>query len=132
MSARSELQRSAFHGAGAVGGEAATTAVLSHLVLRYIHDHARRQIRRRALAITDGLERIDLLFTNVIMPGGLNGRQLATEALKRRGNSRCFIRPVIRRTPSSIMAGLNAGVLLLPKPYLSSDLERMIPTSLAS
>jgi hypothetical protein len=30
------------------------------------------------------------------------------------------------------MAGLNAGVLLLPKPYLSSDLERMIPTSLAS
>src|SRR4029450_13939376 len=36
-----------------------------------------------ALAIIDGPERFDLLFTDVIMPGGLNGRQLATEALKR-------------------------------------------------
>ena len=39
-----------------------------------------------ALAIIDGPERFDLLFTDVIMPGGLNGRQLATEALKRRRN----------------------------------------------
>ena len=37
-----------------------------------------------ALAIINGPDRIDLLFTDVIIPGGLNGRQLATEALTRR------------------------------------------------
>src|SRR5207245_2760012 len=36
------------------------------------------------LAMISGAERIDLLFTDVIIPGGMNGRQLATEALKRR------------------------------------------------
>ena len=33
-----------------------------------------------ALEAIDGGQRIDLLFTDVIMPGGMNGRQLATEA----------------------------------------------------
>src|SRR5450631_168156 len=37
-----------------------------------------------ALAIINGPEHIDLLFTDVIIPGGMNGRQLATEALKLR------------------------------------------------
>src|SRR3954452_18626725 len=37
-----------------------------------------------ALAIINGPERIDLLFTDVIIPGGLNGRQLATEAVTQR------------------------------------------------
>jgi len=45
--ARSELQRRAFHGVGAVGGFAAIAAVSFHLVLRHIHDHARRQIKPR-------------------------------------------------------------------------------------
>src|SRR5260370_42204776 len=37
-----------------------------------------------ALAIINGPERIDLLFTDVIMPGGMNGRQLAIESQTRR------------------------------------------------
>ena len=37
-----------------------------------------------ALAIMDKGETIDLLFTDVIMPGAINGRQLAIEALQRR------------------------------------------------
>ncbi len=37
-----------------------------------------------ALVAIDNTEWIDLLFTDVIMPGSMNGRQLADEALKRR------------------------------------------------
>jgi CheY-like chemotaxis protein len=58
-----------------------------------------------ALAIIDGPERIDLLFTDVIMPGGMNGRQLAIEAQMRRRGSRSFTRRAIPKTPLCIMAG---------------------------
>ena len=37
-----------------------------------------------AMAIIDSAEQIDLLFTDVVMPGPLNGRQLAIAALSRR------------------------------------------------
>ena len=37
-----------------------------------------------ALTIIDNGEEIDLLFTDVVMPGSINGRQLAIEALNRR------------------------------------------------
>ena len=58
-----------------------------------------------ALRIIDGDAAIDLLFTDVIMPGAMNGRQLADEALSGGPASRCFIRRAIRKTPSSITAG---------------------------
>ena len=85
-----------------------------------------------ALAIIDGPERIDLLFTDVIMPGGMNGRQLAIEARR--------LRPALKvlytsgYTENAIVhhGRLDAGVLLLTKPYLSSDLARMIRAALAS
>ena len=85
-----------------------------------------------ALAIIDGPERIDLLFTDVIMPGGLNGRQLATEALKRRPELKVLYTSGYTENAIVHHGRLDAGVLLLPKPYLSSDLARMIRTALAS
>ena len=85
-----------------------------------------------ALAIIDGPERFDLLFTDVIMPGGLNGRQLATEALKRRPELKVLYTSGYTENAIVHHGRLDAGVLLLPKPYLSSDLARMIRTALAS
>jgi signal transduction histidine kinase/CheY-like chemotaxis protein len=85
-----------------------------------------------ALAIIDGHERIDLLFTDVIIPGGLNGRQLATEALKRRPGLKVLYTSGYTENAIVHHGRLDAGVLLLPKPYLSSDLARMIRTALAS
>ena len=85
-----------------------------------------------ALAIINGPERIDLLFTDVIMPGGMNGRQLAIEAEMRRPGLKVLF--TSGYTENAIMhhGRLDAGVLLLPKPYISSDLARMIRTALAS
>ena len=85
-----------------------------------------------ALAIIDGPERVDLLFTNVIMPGGMNGRQLATEAQKRRPELKVLYTSGYTENAIVHHGRLDAGVLLLPKPYISSDLARMIRIALAS
>jgi len=84
------------------------------------------------LAIINGPERIDLLFTDVIIPGGVNGRQLATEALKRRPGLKVLYTSGYTENAIVHHGRLDAGVLLLPKPYLSSDLARMIRTALSS
>jgi signal transduction histidine kinase len=84
-----------------------------------------------ALAIIDGPQRVDLLFTDVIMPG-MNGRQLATEALKRRPQLKVLYTSGYTENAIVHHGRLDAGVLLLPKPYIGSDLARMIKTALAS
>ncbi len=85
-----------------------------------------------ALAVINGPERIDLLFTDVIIPGGMNGRQLATEAVKRRPGLKVLYTSGYTENAIVHHGRLDAGVLLLPKPYLSSDLARMIRTALKS
>jgi CheY-like chemotaxis protein len=84
------------------------------------------------LAIINDAERIDLLFTDVIIPGGMNGRQLATEAVKRRPGLKVLYTSGYTENAIVHHGRLDAGVLLLPKPYLSSDLARMIRMALAS
>jgi signal transduction histidine kinase/CheY-like chemotaxis protein len=85
-----------------------------------------------ALAIINGPEPIDLLLTDVIIPGGMNGRQLATEALKLRPGLKILYTSGYTENAIVHHGRLDAGVLLLPKPYLSSDLARMIRTALTS
>jgi signal transduction histidine kinase len=84
-----------------------------------------------ALVIVDGPERIDLLFTDVIIPGGMNGRQLAIEAQTRRPGLKVLYTSGYTENAIVHHGRLDPGVLLLPKPYLSSDLARMIRTALA-
>jgi CheY-like chemotaxis protein len=75
---------------------------------------------------------IDLLFTDVIMPGGLNGRQLADEAMRRRPNIRVLF---TSGYPEDIIVHhgrLDAGVHLLDKPYRKAELARMIRVVLAA
>jgi signal transduction histidine kinase len=85
-----------------------------------------------ALAIINGPDPIDLLFTDVIIPGGMNGRQLATEALLRRPELKVLYTSGYTENAIVHHGRLDADVLLLPKPYLSSDLARMIRTALVA
>jgi CheY-like chemotaxis protein len=85
-----------------------------------------------ALETIDSARRIDLLFTDVIMPGGMNGRQLATEALKRRPELKVLYTSGYTENAIVHHGRLDAGVLLLAKPYVSSDLARMIRIALAA
>lgn len=79
-----------------------------------------------ALAIVQAGHRFDLLFTDVIMPGVMNGRQLATEIKKGRPDLKVLF--TSGHTENAIIhhGRLDSDVLLLAKPYRKSDMARMI------
>ena len=57
-----------------------------------------------AIATLERAGRIDLLFTDVVLPKGINGTALARDAQRRRRNSRCSICRATPPTRSSITA----------------------------
>jgi PAS domain S-box-containing protein len=85
-----------------------------------------------ALDIVDNAGTIDLLFTDVIMPGSMNGRQLVDEALKRRPSLKTLYTSGYTENAIVHHGRLDSGVLLLAKPYRKSDLARMIRKALGS
>jgi PAS domain S-box-containing protein len=87
---------------------------------------------QEALAIVDSGAAFDLLFTDVIMPGPMNGRRLAEEAAKRRPNLKVLFTSGYTENAIVHHGRLDPGVLLLAKPYRKSDLDRMIRKALAS
>jgi PAS domain S-box-containing protein len=85
-----------------------------------------------ALEVIGGAATIDLLFTDVIMPGAMNGRQLVDEALKRRPSLKTLYTSGYTENAIVHHGRLDSGVLLLAKPYRQSDLARMIRMALDS
>ena len=85
---------------------------------------------RQALELIDSDAAIDLLFTDVIMPGSMNGRLLADEALKRRSGLKVLFTSGYTENAIVHHGRLDAGVLLLAKPYRKPELARMIRTAL--
>jgi PAS domain S-box-containing protein len=85
-----------------------------------------------ALEIIGKSATVDLLFTDVIMPGSMNGRQLAEEALKRCPSLKTLFTSGYTENAIVHHGRLDSGVLLLAKPYRTSDLARMIRMALDS
>ena len=85
-----------------------------------------------ALNVIDSPRDIDLLFTDMIMPGAMNGRQLAEKALQRRESLKILFTSGYSEGAIVHHGRLDAGVLLLAKPYRKSDLARMIRTALTA
>jgi CheY-like chemotaxis protein len=85
-----------------------------------------------ALKIIDASEAIDLLFTDVMMPGPINGRQLAIEALHRRPTLKVLYTSGYAENALLQEMRLDADALLLAKPYRKVDLAKMIRTALAA
>ena len=85
---------------------------------------------REALDHLRGAERIDIVFSDVIMPGGMNGSQLASEAQR--------VRPGIKiLLTSGYVADLDEGQVIgrgelpvLNKPYRRDELARSLRLAL--
>jgi CheY-like chemotaxis protein len=75
---------------------------------------------------------IDLLFTDVIMPGLMNGRQLAEAALRIRSGLKVLYTSGYTEDAIVHHGRLDPGVLLLPKPYRKAELARMIRLALGA
>lgn len=104
------------------------------MVRRFVDDQLRslgyRTLTARngveALEILRGSDTIDLLFTDVVMPGGMNGRQLADAAASLRPGLRVLLTSGYTKNAIIHRGQLDPGVRLLSKPYTRADLARKI------
>jgi hypothetical protein len=67
-----------------------------------------------------------------VLPGGLNGRQLATEARRRDPNLKVLYTSGDSQNAIVHHGRLDPGVLLLAEPYRKSDLARALRTALGN
>jgi CheY-like chemotaxis protein len=94
----------------------------------------------RVLAAPDGpsalrvleKEAVDLLFTDVGLPNGMNGRQLADEAGKRWPALKVLFTTGYTRNAIIHHGRLDPGVELMPKPYTQSSLAAKVARLLAT
>ena len=73
---------------------------------------------------------IDLLFTDIVLPGGINGRQLAEQALKQRPQLKVLFTTGYTRNAVVHNGRLDPGVELIGKPFtfeeLASSVRRLL------
>jgi CheY-like chemotaxis protein len=85
-----------------------------------------------ALVTLEKVRSIDLLFTDVIMPGSMNGRELAEAATRKRPDLGVLFTSGYTENAIVHHGRLDSGVLLLAKPYRKADLARMLRKALAA
>ena len=85
---------------------------------------------REALALVERGATFDLLFTDVIMPNGINGLELSREVAKRRPGTRILLTSGYVDHAMIQQGCIDEGLLLLSKPYRRSQLARMVRMAL--
>jgi signal transduction histidine kinase/CheY-like chemotaxis protein len=85
-----------------------------------------------ALAILDAENAVDLLFTDIVMPGGMNGRQLANDAMGRRPGLKVLFTTGYTRNAIVHHGRLDPGVHMIGKPYSFSALGAKVRSLLDS
>jgi CheY-like chemotaxis protein len=109
------------------GVRAVTAALLRELQFTIIEADS----GSRALEIIERESDIDLLFTDIVMPGGINGFELGRLARERRP-----LLPVLYATGyTASFSAAEQGADILTKPYRESDLlgklRALLPAKLA-
>jgi PAS domain S-box-containing protein len=71
-------------------------------------------------------QRVDLLFTDVVMPGGINGRQLSDEAQRRRPGLKVLFTTGYTRNAIVHHGRLDPGIHLIGKPFSFQQLAARV------
>jgi PAS domain S-box-containing protein len=96
-----------------------TLRELGYTVLEAANGHA-------ALQVLDHHPEISVLFTDVGLPGGINGRRLAEDAQKRSANLKVLFTTGYARNAIVHDGRLDPGVELLPKPFTQAALAEKL------
>ena len=79
-----------------------------------------------ALAIVGQGAAFDLLFTDIVMPGSMNGRQLAETMMAGRPSLRVLFTSGYSDGALPLQGRAGHGIPLLTKPYRRAELARML------
>ncbi|MGY3240379.1 MULTISPECIES: CHASE3 domain-containing protein [unclassified Bradyrhizobium] len=85
---------------------------------------------KAALQMIEDGHAFDLLFTDVVIPGGMSGRELADEVAKRRPGLKVLYTSGYTDNAIVHHGKLDDGVMLLTKPYRRNQLAEMIRKAL--
>jgi PAS domain S-box-containing protein len=133
--------------AAAPEAEADLTGGSEHVLIveddALVRGHVVRQLTRLGYQVeeaesgAEALERIqartfDLLFTDVVMPGGMNGRQLAEAARLVQPQLRVLYTSGYTENAIVHQGRLDRGVQLLQKPYRRADLAAAVRNALGN
>ena len=104
------------------------------LAVRYLESLGYRTIPAAdgpsAIEILRGGTPIDLLFTDVVMPGGMDGRALADAARRVRAGLKVLFTSGFTAAAASAATETQFGSNLLSKPYRKADLARRVRAAL--
>ncbi len=83
-----------------------------------------------ALELLDRAPHVDLLFTDVVLPEGMDGRRLADEALRRKPHLKVLFTTGYSRNAIVHNGRLDAGVQLVAKPFTFEALAHKVRAAL--
>ncbi len=85
---------------------------------------------QQALERVDGAKSVDLVFSDVVLPGGMDGIALTREIVKRHPESKILLTSGFPGGRLADAEGLGSTVRLLSKPYRKDDLVRAVREAL--
>lgn len=96
------------------------------------YDFREAETAEATLSVLDREPAIDLIFTDVVMPGGMSGIDLAIEARKHHGKTRDLLTSGYHEAALASANLADCGFKLLRKPYSYGQLREAIESALAS
>ena len=84
----------------------------------------------QALKVLASEPRVDLLFTDIVMPGGMNGLELAQESLRQRPDLKVLYASSYAHGVAGGVGTTGPGAEILIKPYRDRDLARAVRMAL--